>query len=181
MADLKPPLSGYALWLEAHDEEQRKLQGVADELAQQHHTRSFGAHATLLALLDKTEADVDRIREVARTLAAQGRGLETEIIGIGMRQQYFQAVFLVAAPSADLMALHQQARTLLGHENDPPFMPHWSALYGDLDQATKTAIAQNLFSELTFPWRVPLRTIALVSAKGYPDGWKVIERFPFNS
>lgn len=179
MADLKPPLTGYSLWLEAREPEQRFLQLLVYDLAREYSTRPFGAHATLLGLLDKREADLDTIGQACEKITSEFRGVVTEIIGVGTRDMYFQSVFLLVAPSEDLVVMSRRARTLLGHESDPPFMPHWSALYGDLDRRAKALIARELVTKLELPRVVAINNVALVDVRGYPDEWKIIQRYPF--
>lgn len=181
MADLKPPLTGYSLWFEAAETEQEFWQELIDDLAHEGNTRSFRAHGTLIGLLDKGPADVDQISRACREIAGSYRSVATEIIGVGMRDMYFQSVFLLALPTADLVAMNQQARKLLGHEHDPPFMPHWSALYGDFEWSVRKTATQRLLSRLVLPRTIPIAAITLVDVQGYPDEWKVIERYPFTT
>lgn len=179
MADLKPPLTGYALWLEAREPEQQFLQSLVDDLAREYNTRPFGAHATLLGLLDKGEADLDTIGKACEEIASEYRGVVTEIVGVGIRNMHFQSVFLLVAPSKDLVAMNHRARALLGHEDDPPFMPHWSAVYGDPDRRMQEFIARELINRVTLPRVVTVSNIALVDVQGYPDEWKVVKQYPF--
>ncbi|TSC72886.1 MAG: hypothetical protein G01um101438_285 [Parcubacteria group bacterium Gr01-1014_38] len=178
MADLKPPLKGYSLFLEAEGSEQKFLQELVDDLARKNRTFTFPAHVTLLGLLDKTPADLDHVKQAGREIAAGYRGVVTEIVGMGIRRMYFQSVFLPVSPSSELMTMSQQARVLLGHEADPPFMPHWSAVYGDIDERQKRAIVRDLMGVVPFPKVVAIKNIALADVSGYPDEWKILERYP---
>ncbi|MEX1997539.1 MAG: 2'-5' RNA ligase family protein [Candidatus Andersenbacteria bacterium] len=181
MADLKPPLKGYSLWLEAKKSDQQFLQSLVDSLAQEHGVRSFGAHATLIGLLDKGPSDLATIAQACEEIASGYRDVTSEIIGVGIRDMYFQSVFLLVTPTKDLVDMNQKARTLLGHESDSPFMPHWSALYGDITRHQKDAVAQRLITEVSFPHVVTINNIALVDVQGYEDEWKVVRRYPMTS
>lgn len=178
MPDIKPPLQGYALWLVAEEKEQQSLQQLVDQLANSYKTHGFSAHATLLGLLDKTWAEVDEIKKISKDIANSFSGIAAEIVGVGMRQIYFQSVFLPVVPATELVAMNLLARKLLAYKNDPPFMPHWSMVYGDLDEATKKAIVNEIINQRQFPHVVPIRQLALVDVHGYPNEWKVIEQYP---
>lgn len=180
MADLKPPLIGYSLWLEAEEKEQAFLQTLVDDLARRHGTRRFGAHLTLLGLLEKTENDLEYIRRSSEDIAKNTAMLTTEIIGIGIRDMYFQSVFLPVSPSPELLRLNDAARKYFGHSGDAPYMPHWSGIYGDLGVATRHEVASSILFILRFPFTVPITNLALVDVKGYPDEWTVKERYPFS-
>lgn len=179
MADLKPPVKGYALWLEAKPHDQEVFQDLADGLAGIYGTCRFLAHATLTPLLDTRASDLDNVRRVCTLLAESYRGVTMELVGVGMRDAYFQSVFMPAVPTADLMRMNLQARQQLGYEIQTPYMPHWSAVYGDLHRWVKQAVVQVLLAQFVFPKIVPLGTIALVDLRdGYPKNWEVIDRFP---
>lgn len=167
------------MWLEAGEPGQQFLQSLVGDLAREYNTRPFGAHATLLGLLDKSEADLDTIGKACEEIVSEYHGVITEIIGVGIRNMHFQSVLLLVAPSKDLVAMNHRARTFLGHDDDPPFMPHWSAVYGDLNQQTKESIARELVTKITLPRVVTVRYIALVDVRGYPDEWQVVQRYPF--
>jgi 2'-5' RNA ligase len=178
MSDLKPPLAGYSLWLEADEENQADLQALADDLAHSFETRGFLAHATLLGLLDKSSADLDSIRAACAEIASIYNAVEGELIGAAVREAHFQCVFMPMVPTRELLAMNHRARHSLGHEMDPPFMPHWSAVYGDLDQVAKSGIVSAIQQRVAFPRRIQLQTLAVADVDGYPDEWEIIERYP---
>lgn len=178
MADLKPPLTGYSLWFETSGRYQERLQKLVDELASRFATCHFAAHATLLGLLEMGPGNLEDIKTHCQILVSGATGLTTEVIGVGARNMHFQAVFMPAVPNAKLLELNKRARGLFGHENDAPFMPHWSALYGDLEQDAKQIASDLIWEQIAFPFVVPITDITLVDVTGYPDEWKVIERYP---
>jgi len=180
MSDLKPPLQGYSIWFEAKEDDQQFLQSLMDDLAREYGTRAFTAHATLIGLLEKKPSDLSVIKQACLELAGSYRDITTEIIGIGMRNAHLQSVFLPVAPNDDLVAINQEIGALLGHEADPPYMPHWSAVYGDLDTSAKHAIVQKLLKRITFPKTVAITAITLVDVSGYPNEWKIVERYLLN-
>lgn len=178
MADLTPPLKGYSLWFETSGKDHDRLQELVDDLAAAFGTRPFRAHATLLGLLEKEPEDLGGIKEHCEMLARGAKGLMTEVTGVSARNAHFQAVFMPVVPNLKLLELSKRARELFGHENDPPFMPHWSALYGDLSHGDKLQASDRIWERISFPLVVPITDITLVAVAGYPDEWHVIERFP---
>jgi len=178
MPNSKPPLKGYALWFEAVQQDQEFLQELIDVIANDYETRDFGAHATLLGLADKTEADLSSMRDVCKRLAGVYNRIEVELVGVGVRNMHFQSVFLMMVPSLELFDLNGQARCAFGHGSDPPYMQHWSAMYGDVDRQEKNYAVKYLICEMEFPRLITVNNIALVDVEGYPNEWNVIERFP---
>jgi hypothetical protein len=175
MSDLKPPLTGYSLWFMAKEEHHRSLQTMVDDLLK-YGTRRFEAHATLIGLLEMTdEAAVLRGAEV---VALDATSFDVEIIGTASRDRYFQSVFLTCVPSPEASRLNERARAIFGHQNDPPFMLHWSALYGDMDSGLKKAIRRDIENRFLFPMTATIDAIAVVDCTGYPAQWKIVRRFP---
>ena len=178
MSDIKPPIKGYAIWFDADVESQTKLQGLINTLAEWYEVESFLAHATLIGLLDKTKADLEAMQLACRELAGMFSEVLCEITGVGVRDAYFQSVFLTAVPSDKIVAINSQARILLGHEADVPYMPHWSAVYGDFSAEIKKGIVSDAWGTVELPMTVQLRNINLVDVSGHPKEWKIIESFP---
>ena len=180
-ADLKPPLAGYALWLLASGARQNQLQSLVDDLSARAGTRRFLAHATLLGLLDYAGESAANIVAEARALAQAAPPLELELVGVGIRNAYFQALFLPIVPTAPLMELHHEARQRFHHEGDPPFLPHVSILYGDVHPAEKLRTFNRITERLPFPVPVTADQLAVVRVDGYPDAWTVEQTFPLGA
>lgn len=176
MSDLKPPLTGYSLWFMAQESDHRTLQNLIEYLADHAGTRPFDAHATLIGLLEMT--DEQAVLQGAQLLASTADPFEVEIIGSGSRDKHFQSLFLTCVPSPPALGLNSAARTHFHHENDPPFMLHWSAVYGDLQLTMKRARKNDIEQRLSFPLMVKVTEIAAINCTGFPDEWKIIQRFP---
>src|SRR5437870_349676 len=102
MADLKPPLAGYSLWLESNDEEKRFFQGLINALAVRYGGQRFDPHVTLLSLLNWPEDKFEEAQYHLDSLVEGVKIFSLELIGIGRRDQYFQSVFLPAVPTPEL-------------------------------------------------------------------------------
>ncbi len=176
MADLKPPLTGFALHFTPSGKELELLQGLIDMLVQKYNVPPFDAHVTLLPLLDIK--DQEAVFAGVEKLAASEHSFSIETIGVGMRNQYFQSVFLTCVPAPEVIRLNTLGRQHFYGQDGPPMMPHWSMVYGDLDVATKQAIKRDIEEHLTFPFLVPITEIAVLSAQGSEKDWKYIQRFP---
>lgn len=170
----RPPLAGYSLWLEAGGDV--FLQPMIAALAREHGTRPFHSHATLLGLLEKTESDLPALRKTCRMIAGAHHPFELQLTDIGMRDMYFQSVFLNLAPSPELDAMHREAREPFGHGGDLPFQPHWSIIYGDLDAAAKASAAKTIAAAVALPLTITIDAITLMDVRGFPDEWTVVER-----
>lgn len=177
--DLKPPIRGYSIWFMAGGEGHDQLRKVIEELGKLAGGPRFNAHATLLGLLDYTSDQKKWLEFGTETLARQSPPIDVELLGIGMRNVYFQSMFLPIVPTQPLMELNQTARLIFHRQNDPPFMPHVSLLYGDFDWQLKREALQRIIATLTFPLHVTFDQIALVRVDRYPNEWVIEKEFPF--
>lgn len=177
--DPMPPLKGYSLWLMGSGKGWQSLQrlmSLSQAIALSDST--FFAHATLIGLLDFRSIQKDELEQGALQLAQTCNPLTIEVTGIGMRDVYFQSMFLPIQPSVELMQLNTQARRIFKHENDPPFMPHLSLIYGYPKWLIKAEIAKMLMLEIQFPLSITLDQLALVRVDGYPHEWEIEAKFP---
>lgn len=178
-ADRKPPIHGYSLWFMASEEYHRELQRAIEELSKFSGGPRFDAHATLIGLLDYTGDHKKKLVLGAEALSRQSSPIDVELLGVGMRNMYFQSMFLPISPTQPLVELNQAARLIFHHQNDPPFMPHVSLLYGEFDWQLKREALQRVAAMLTFPLLVTFDRLALVRVDGYPNEWVIEKKFPF--
>ncbi len=178
MADLKPPLKGYSLWFMAKEDAHKQLEAIVNRLTQKFNTRRFEPHATLSGLLNYSLNDLAVMVDITGSMARKAQCFNVEIIGVGKRNMHLQSIILPVVPHTKMMELNRIARTCFHHENDPPYFPHFSALYGDLSREEKLE-AQDLIEEImNFPTSVTIDSIALVEVHGHPDEWKIVTQFP---
>lgn len=176
--DLKPPITGYSLWLMADTESQVLLQKLVNSMAEAYQCEPFIAHTTLLGLLDYTPARLNEISIGTDRLAEKHAPFFLELTGPGMRNAYFQLVFLNAVPSKKIVALNEMSRELFSKNSDPPFMPHASVVYGDSVLTDKSKIAKSILQWMPFPRSIRIEAIAIVDVHGTPSQWHEVARYP---
>ena len=69
MADLKPPLDGYSIWLMSSADLNGGIQELIDEFGSCLDICRFPAHATLIGLLDKGPSDKECLMSGMQALA----------------------------------------------------------------------------------------------------------------
>ncbi|HKA44273.1 MAG TPA: 2'-5' RNA ligase family protein [Burkholderiales bacterium] len=98
----------------------------------------FRPHLTLLSGLETTEEDAGL---KLRHLASRIRPFEVRLGRIEWRQEYFRCLYVAAALSDELAAARREAYDVFEMNPPPPFEPHVSLLYGNLDESLKTELA----------------------------------------
>jgi 2'-5' RNA ligase len=130
--------------------ERDRLAAVIADLAARQGGPVFAPHVTLAGV---TEAEPDAVAGVLAGVAAGVAPFEVRLTGTGYEPVFFRSLYLRAAPSSRLTALHEAAERALGLELEP-YRPHLSLLYADLPPDRKPAIAADLGLALPMTIRV---------------------------
>lgn len=188
---------GHSLWLVPSGESKQQLQDLIDEVASELGTRSFLPHVTLVAAL---MGPIEEILATTKSLASQldpydfywwSDDDDTAIHDhpIGYRDAFFQCVFARLQKSETVMAANTLAKNAFPERlSDPPYMPHLSLVYGDLDELQKIdtvipnihqKVRQRQASTTTETLRVlPIDAIEVWSTQGDVSEWYLVERVP---
>lgn len=161
---------GYSLWLIPDPEKplSNRLNEVITTLAAVHDTPVFPAHVTLINDIPLDEA--------AMTYRSRGLGQAFPPFRIDFREfgsngTYFQILFAVAEYQLCLWSANERARKVFGVEQ-PPYSPHMSFAYGDMDLNEVNELTQQLQDQLVLPLRVEFPILELWNTTGPIDAWQ---------
>ena len=77
------------------------------------------------------------------------------------------------------MKANQKAREIFQRQEDPPFMPHISLLYGNLPQAIKEKAIQEIKDELSLEFSVQDIHLVASSSRIPVEDWEYVKKFSF--
>jgi 2'-5' RNA ligase len=166
----------YALWLLLPPAERARFAELIRTLAQRHGTPSFEPHITLLGGIGGAQATV-----VAATAALAHRiaPLHIRLGEIGQRESYFQCLFVHAVLDPPLLQAHRLAREEFARRDDAEFLPHLSLVYGNLEQAQKTAIIAQLGAGLESDFLAEELALICYRKDDQPRDWRRVAAFAF--
>jgi 2'-5' RNA ligase len=149
-----------------------ELSALITQLSRTHAAPLFPPHMTLLGELEGGEREL-----VAKTrqLAGQLSPFTVHLTTVDFLDQYFRCLFLRGEETPALVEANRQARLLFQREQDPPFMPHLSLLYGDFDAAFKQKIIAAIGRE--FDRSFTAGELHLYSTTGETKDWRRVGTF----
>ncbi|MCC6711313.1 MAG: 2'-5' RNA ligase family protein [Candidatus Pacebacteria bacterium] len=131
----------YSLWFVPTNPTATELQSVIDKLAKQHLSTKFEPHLTLVG---NFEIELENLIKVTKEIAKNTQPFKIKLGEVSFSTTYFQAVFVRAKASAELMALNLQFKKALPLPEDV-FMPHLSLWYdANLDMAKRFTVANSI-------------------------------------
>lgn len=164
---------GVSLWLVPDEPEAACLREIIARLASRLGTPMFEPHVTLLAgLVVPAEALLER---------AEGLAFDLEPLSLPLqppqgRTDAFRCLFLPVGETLRLLAAHALARAVYRRDQDPPFEPHLSLVYGTIDDDTKERVAAESVGQL--PSRASFSNLDVVRTTGPVTSWRHIRRLP---
>ena len=170
--DVNPVGKGYALWLVPADPEFGQLAEQIARLSRELTTPQFDPHITLLSGI--TLPGVETLARSA-VLAASLTSFQIELDGISCLDEYFRCVFVGVIPDVPILKAHQVAREIFDMDDEQPYMPHISLVYGKLPQETKERIVAELASMTV--GRFEVRRLAVWRISGPVHEWTCIKEF----
>lgn len=165
--------TGFSLWLMPEGEAFTRFGDLITRLAGQHATPGFPPHLTLLAGLAAPEPVVVAL---AARLAQSASCLRLVTADVVHSDAYFRAVVVRVKPVPELIDLRARALAALGLEGGPPFEPHLSLLYGQLDAGQRETIVREVGRD--FPDAFDIRRLDVYSTAGTVDHWSRAARLP---
>ena len=135
----------------------------------------FKPHLTLLSGIETTHADAEL---KLKHLASRIRPFEIRLGRIEWRHEYFRCLFISAIPSEELAAAKREAHEAFEMNPPPPFEPHVSLLYGNIDEALKEELAAAAGGSLEVSFKAA--AVRLVNASpGVPvTAWRTLSERP---
>jgi 2'-5' RNA ligase len=150
-------------WLvPAFSPERDRLVATIDRLAVERDAPRFQPHVTMVPTFD---SDEDVAIHTLKSLVADVLPFDVTFSALGHEEVYFRALYLIADPSAQLMALHQAGRRVWALAPSP-YMPHLSLLYSDLTEEQKRPIIENI--DILLPLTVRFDAAELW-VRGHPE------------
>jgi len=164
---------GTSLWLVPDAEEADGLRRLIERLASRRGSPAFAPHVTLLPGLVRASDD----------LAKEAEGLLSELeamaVALGPPAGHpspFRSLFLPVAPTFRLVHAQAVFKSAFAPDDEAPFEPHLSLVYGALSPEEKASLAQEIAPEL--PKRLRLSALEVVRTEGPVAGWRRLARLP---
>ncbi|UCH10272.1 MAG: hypothetical protein JSU61_13940 [Fidelibacterota bacterium] len=162
----------YSLWHIPRGVHYRRLTQAIQHFSQACRTPAFEPHLTLLGGLTGREDHI--ISQTAR-LAGLLHRYPIQLTTMSGLKEYFRCLFVSVEPTELVMTAGDQARDLFQHQDDPPYLPHVSLMYGDCDNQIKQAIIARLGE--TFSGEFITDSIYLYDTTGKPESWQRVRSF----
>jgi len=153
-----------------------ELDQIISQLSKEYAAPLFKPHITLLGDIVETEERImSKIAELANFL----KPFSVFFTTLDSLDEYFRCVFVQAKETDGIMAANAKAREIFNRQQNPPFIPHLSLLYGVFSSETKEQIIAKVGKE--FPRTFQIQSIYVVaSSKNIdPKDWRVLKEFPF--
>jgi 2'-5' RNA ligase len=165
--------TGFSLWLMPEGDAFTRFGDLITRLAGRHATPAFPPHLTLLGGVAAPEPVVVAL---AARLAQSASCLRLETADLVHSDGYFRAVVVRVKPVAELIELRARALAALGLEGGPPFEPHLSLLYGQLEAGQRETIVREVGRD--FPEVFAVGRLDVYSTAGTVDRWSRAARLP---
>ena len=150
----------------ASTEQITRLHNAANEML---NGPSFDVHLTLSGpILDLESNYQSKLNDLSKTLSC----IEIKLDGIGMKDQFYQSLFLNLKENLTLKNLKTQIDSKLNLDKDN-FFPHISLYYGNAREKSKL----RFLDELRLPEKALLDTISIVKVDEEIKSWKVLRSF----
>ena len=162
-------MTKFSLWLVPSGDVRRRLSKIISQLSKKYSTPIFEPHVTLIADVESTEKDVTNKTTL---LANRIRPYRTTLANMDYSDNYYMPLFIKVSKTKQVTAANMKAREIFGRLSDPPYKPHLTLLYGNIDAQEKEKIIEksgkiNLSFETSQLWLV-----------GDPaDNWPKIKEF----
>lgn len=168
---------GYTLWLIPTGKLYTQLSHLISKLTKKYNAPHFEPHVTLLGKITGPEEEV---LEKTSRLASELKLYEIELTNLDYLDKYFQCVFIRVKETKPVLEANAKARKIFGRENDPPYMPHLSLLYGNYPVSIKKKVIEEIGPNFSLSF--PVRSIHLISYTDLYDAksWQKVRGFKLN-
>ncbi len=171
----------YSMWLMPEGELLNKFSELIIKISDEYDSPKYKPHVTLLGDLSGfTRAEVlSKATELAESLEPFEITLTKVTYPASYpndHEAFYRSLYLLAERTEPLMKADELARKMFGRENDSPFNPHLSIMYGQFPAETKEEIISKVGREFNVSFEVD--SIYVWSDKGLPHEWKLIKKIP---
>lgn len=157
---------GYSIWLIPSEEIHDELSGLLHRLSQQFNSPIFEPHITLIPGI---EEPIEIIKRKTKQLANNCGYFTIEFSNFGFSDEYFKSLYLNVKYSEELFRAYDEANKIFDRLNSPPFHPHLSLFYGNMNQNEKDKIILENRNLLDISFEV--KQLNLYSTKGFSSDW----------
>ena len=164
--------SNYTLWLRPQQSEVDNLTRLISKLSNQHQTRPFPPHITLLS---SCSSDLDSMKQVCKSVSETQSSFTVNLQGIEYTENYFRNLFILAENNAHLMKIHNRLKEKLKTNDNEVYMLHISLLYGKLDEPKQQELKFKLADSI--PKTVHCNRIDIYNCAGNESQWNLEESF----
>jgi 2'-5' RNA ligase len=172
------PIVRASVWIRPAGEALDRLQHVIHVVHRRGGGPRFQPHLTLLSGSETTQADAE---VKLKRLASRLQPFEIRLGRIEWRAEYFRCLYAAAEPSAELAAAQRAAYDAFEMNPPPPFEPHVSLLYGNLDEALKKELAAEAGGKLDVSFTATAVHLVNASPSVPVTGWKTLAERHFGA
>ncbi len=160
--------AGFSLWIVPEGEVRGRLAALIAEFARRFGRPVFDPHVTLLAGVPGAAEDVV-VR--AEAVARASKAFPLRFAGPEAGDSFFRSLYLRVEPGPELLALHRTARDAFGRDDEPPFFPHLSLMYG---APPPPAVVEEV--RALAPDGFEARTLDVYATEGQVERWHRLRR-----
>jgi len=128
-------------------------------------------HVTLLSGMETTRESAEL---KLKRLALRMKPFTIRLGRIDWRYEYFRSLFTIVEPSEELSKAQRDAYEVFEMKPAPPFEPHLSLLYGDIDEALKREVAAEAGGSLDVAFDVIAVDLVNASRSVPVTAWRTI-------
>ncbi|KXZ43694.1 hypothetical protein GPECTOR_83g306 [Gonium pectorale] len=128
----------YSLWAMPKGRLGDQLRAEIAALAERQGAPAFPPHVTVLGDIERPREEMIRM---TKELAAQVKKYRINFVDVTRGSIFYQCVYLLVAKDEGTMAAAATARKVFDRTT-PPYMPHLSLLYSDIDEAERDKVVK---------------------------------------
>ena len=157
------------VWGQFEDLSLQELTTLKYNINQKLNGPNFEPHLTLSGPILDSALDIDSC--LSKHLKSYSR-IVLNVDGFGIKNEFFQALFLKVTKNNSLLNLKQNLDKWLELESEK-FFPHISMFYGNIEESKKQRSIRSFLS----PNEVVMSKISIVDVNEHINQWKVIKTY----
>ena len=143
--------TAYSLWLMPTGDVYNKLNNIIYNLSKKYSAPSFKPHVTLIGgILKSEEAMVSKTAQLASVI----HPYKIELFTVDYLDEFYRCLFLKAKETDEVIKANVEARKIFDKQENTPYMPHLSLMYGDFSPEMKEKIIMEIGKEFNLNFKV---------------------------
>ena len=164
---------GFWVWGQFDSASTSKIEEIYQKINDTLNGPTFDIHLTLSGpILELEEGHKLKLNDLSQSLSS----FRLQLNGPGIKDQFFQSLFINVHITDDLVNLKSRIDTELNLETKKYF-PHVSLYYGNAEKHVK----EKLTNEIEFPEKVLLDKVSLVRVDENIKSWEILHSYPLSS